>query len=89
MEENKLDNTTIYVLEDVVSKIVEVSGQKSRLDNKFGLEYLIPNVSEDNLTEVGFTFTGYSSYHRCPTYQMGNIFAIYNDQILHVMKTIV
>lgn len=78
-----------YQLKDVVKAIEEKSSQKARLDHKFEQEYLIPNVVEEDLIELGFEFLEYSKGVRCPTYQMGNIFALFNDQVLHVMETII
>lgn len=79
------DTKTNYDLDVVASIIAEKGNSKAIKDTKFGLEYLIPNISEEQLIEVGFKFKEYSSYHRCPTYEMGNIYALYNDTVLHIM----
>lgn len=80
---------TKFRLEDVVKAIEETSKSKAVLDPKFELEYLIGNVLEEHLLNVGFKYTGKSSYNICPTYQMNNIFAFFDEGVLHVSETII
>ena len=75
---------TKFNLIDIVKLIETTSNTKARLDNKFGLEYLIPNVSEQNLIDAGFEFKEKSSFNVCPIYQRANILAHFDESILHV-----
>lgn len=78
-----------YNLENIVAQIEKISNQKAKKESKFNLEYIIGNVTEEHLTEIGFKFIEYSQYNRCPVYQLGNILALFDDQILHVRETII
>ena len=75
-----------FNLIDVVKLIETTANTKARLDNKFGLEYLIPNVSEQNLIDAGFEFKEKSSFNVCPIYQRANILAHFDESILHVYE---
>ena len=77
---------TKFNLIDIVTLIETTANTKARLDNKFGLEYLIPNVSEQNLIDAGFEFKEKSSYNICPIYQKSNILAHFDEGILHVYE---
>jgi hypothetical protein len=77
---------TKFNLIDIVKLIETTSNTKARLDNKFGLEYLIPNVSEQNLIDAGFEFKEKSSFNVCPIYQRANILAHFDESILHVYE---
>lgn len=77
---------TKFNLIDIVKLIETTSNSKARLDNKFGLEYLIPNVSEQNLIDTGFEFKEKSSFNVCPIYQRSNILAHFDEGILHVYE---
>ena len=77
---------TKFNLIDMVKLIETTSNTKARLDNKFGLEYLIPNVSEQNLIDAGFEFKEKSSFNVCPIYQRANILAHFDESILHVYE---
>lgn len=77
---------TKFNLIDVVKLIETTANTKARLDNKFGLEYLIPNVSEQNLIDAGFEFKEKSSFNVCPIYQRANILAHFDESILHVYE---
>ena len=77
---------TKFNLIDIVKLIETTSNTKARLDNKFGLEYLIPNVSEQNLIDAGFEFKEKSSFNVCPIYQRANILAHVDESILHVYE---
>ena len=75
-----------FNLIDIVKLIETTANTKARLDNKFGLEYLIPNVSEQNLIDAGFEFKEKSSFNVCPIYQRANILAHFDESILHVYE---
>lgn len=77
---------TKFNLIDIVKLIETTSNTKARLDNKFGLEYLIPNVSEQNLIDAGFEFKEKSSFNVCPIYQRANILVHFDESILHVYE---
>ena len=77
---------TKFNLIDVVKLIETTANTKARLDNKFGLEYLIPNVYEQNLIDAGFEFKEKSSFNVCPIYQRANILAHFDESILHVYE---
>ena len=77
---------TKFNLIDVVKLIETIANTKARLDNKFGLEYLIPNVTEQNLIDAGFEFKEKSSFNVCPIYQRANILAHFDESILHVYE---
>ena len=75
-----------FNLIDVVKLIENTANTKARLDNKFGLEYLIPNVSEQNLIDAKFEYKEKSSFNACPIYQISNILAHFDECILHVYE---
>ena len=77
---------TKFNLIDVVKLIETTANTKARLDNKFGLEYLIPNVTEQNLIDAEFEFKEKSSFNVCPIYQRSNILAHFDEGILHVYE---
>lgn len=61
-------------------------GSKGHFEKKFGLEYLVPNVNEEKLLEVGFEFIGYDFEHNYPMYRYENLEAFYNETILHIYE---
>ena len=65
--------TTKYILKDVVKELEETSGQKSVKEQKFNLEYIIPNLTEQNILDNGFSFIEYSNGVMYPIYSLGNI----------------
>ena len=77
---------TKFNLIDIVKLIETTANTKARLDSKFGLEYLIPNVSEQNLIDAGFEFKEKSSFNVCPIYQRANILAHFDESVLHVYE---
>lgn len=77
---------TKFNLIDIVKLIETTANTKARLDNKFGLEYLIPNVSEQNLIDTEFEFKEKSSFNVCPIYQKANILAHFDESVLHVYE---
>lgn len=90
MEKDEIDMTTHYNLDVVVKKIETVSGHKAVKDNIFRTEYMIGNLDEDTLFDIGFVFVTMSNRggFKTPIYRMGNIEAVFVDQILHVYETI-
>lgn len=79
---------TKYDLKQIVEAIEKKSKSKAQLDSKFQLEYLIPDVEEKDLTDIGFEYKGKSSYHIYPMYELGNILAVFEAGILHVTEII-
>lgn len=77
---------TNYRLIDIVSLIEKTCNTKAELDNKFKLEYLISNVTEDKLKELGFEYIEKSSYDVCPIYRFNNIIAHFDQNLLHVYE---
>lgn len=77
---------TKFNLIDIVKLIETIANTKARLDSKFGLEYLIPNVTEQNLIDAEFEFKEKSSFNVCPIYQRANILAHFDEGILHVYE---
>lgn len=85
------DNTDIkYDLKSIVRIIEEKSGQKAKLDTKLGTDYLFSNVELDTITGIGFKFKEMTN--KCgfvtPIYKLGNIEAIYIEQILYVYNVL-
>ena len=80
---------TKFKLLDIVNLIETTAKTKAILDPKFELEYLMGNVKEEHLITLGFKYLGKSSYNICPTYQKNNIFAFFDEGILHVSETII
>lgn len=80
---------TKYNLKTVVDKISETSGGTVNDTKRFegsGDEYLISNVEEQMLLDMGFEFKGYTTYNTAPYYIMGNILAYFDDVVLHVVE---
>lgn len=78
-----------YSLDTVVSSIVELSGGSKQKTKKFEGsqdEYLLSDVTEEMLIELGFEFKGYTCYGAAPYYEKGNILAYFDDVVLHVME---
>ena len=75
-----------YDIKKIVKMLEVAASSKARKERKFNEEYLIPNVTETNLLDTGFVFAGYSQGNICPTYRMGNIYALFDDMVLHVME---
>ena len=49
-------------------------------------EYLLPNVEESKLLEIGFIYKGNTTYMNSPLYEYENLLAIFDDQILHICQ---
>lgn len=75
---------TRYDLKTIANLIAKKAGTKAILDNKFKLEYLISNVTEEILVELGFEYKEKSAFHICPLYKKGNILALFDETILHL-----
>lgn len=86
MAETLKEKDVKYDLASIVALIEEESGQKARLDTKLGTDYMIGNVEVDTLTDIGFENVGMTN--KCgfitPIYKLGNIEAIYIEQILFI-----
>lgn len=74
-----------FILKDTINVIAEKLGTKAQLDNKFGLEYLLPNVTEEKLIEAGFKYIGTDRENR-PMYRYENIEAIFMENLLHMYE---
>ena len=60
-------------LETEANKLAE----KVNLDDKFQLEYIIPNIDEQTLLDEGFYYVGKSEYTKCPLYQKENLYGLF------------
>lgn len=78
---------TIYDIEAIVKMIEAKAGTKAKRVNLYEPEYTIGRVTVEHLTEIGFTFKEMSNSIGvvCPIYEMGNLEALFNDTILHVI----
>lgn len=77
---------TIYNVKDIINEIEKLSHKKSKCVNEYAKEYIFTGpIGESTLEEVGFVFIEYSSYIKCPVYKLGNIVAIYNENVLHII----
>ena len=74
-----------YDIDSVATQIETATGIKMKLVNEFDPEYIsLGQITEDDLVDLGFEFSGYSSYVKCPVYKLNNIEAIFDDTILHL-----
>ena len=64
-------------LEIESNKLASKVATKATLDSKFKLEYIIPNISEEDLLEEGYKFIGLDSFNKFPLYQKENIYGIF------------
>ena len=85
MEETN-NKDVIFGIDIVINMLETATNVKFKLVNEFDKEYIsLGQISEQQLLDVGFEFTGYSSYVKCPVYQLGkNIEAVFNETILHI-----
>lgn len=86
--ENK-DLSVLYDLEQVVKSLEDISGQKAVVDKVFNTTYLMGNMTEDNLLDVGFKCFGPTNKGGFDTYiyRLGkNIEACFIEQILHITE---
>lgn len=81
--------TTKFVLKDIIKKLAENLNTKATLDNKFELEYILPNVTEEQLLEQGFEYVGKSQYTNYPMYRKENLEALFLDSVLHIYEVTV
>lgn len=77
-----------YNLKSVIEKLETSAGQKAYLENKLDDEYIIGNITTEDLLDIGFEFIYESNSCglQTPIYRFGNIEAIYVGQLLHVYK---
>lgn len=50
---------------------------KIHLDDKFRLEYIIAEMTEQNLLNNGFYYISKDSYNNCPLYQKENLYGLF------------
>ena len=75
----------MYNLESIAQKIATKASSIAVLDNLFKNEYLIDNVTEEILTDIGFKFVSYDN-RDTPIYTMENLMACYKDNVLHLFE---
>ena len=86
MEDVKIETPTIYNLETVVKILEDTVGKKAVKENLFKLDYLLGGVTEENLIDNNFKCfgptnkAGYDTY----IYRLGNIEAVFIENILHI-----
>ena len=84
---NEVENKdVVFDIDVVIKKIEEATDVKFKSKGEFDIEYIsLGQVTEKDLTDLGFEFTGYSSGVKCPMYRIGkNIEAIFDESILHI-----
>ena len=76
----------IYTIENVVKIIESATDVKMKKVNNLDAEYIsLGQITEEQLLDIGFVFSDFSSYIKCPIYKLGkNIEAIFNETILHI-----
>ena len=89
MENKKQELPTIYNLKSIVTALEKKSKQKAIVDKIFNTDYMFGNIDETMLKDVGFEFITMSNKagFKTPIYRMGNIEAVFVDQILHMYET--
>lgn len=86
MEDEKIETPTIYDLENIVERVEQAVDGKAVKDNIFNLSYMIGNVTEEDLLDIGFKCfgptnkAGYVTY----MYRIGNIEAVFIEEVLHI-----
>lgn len=78
----------IFNLKTIANILDNKLGSKGHFEQKFGLEYLVPNVTEEKVLEAGFTFVGYDFQHNHPMYRYQNLEAFFDEGILHIYEMI-
>lgn len=78
----------IFDLKTIANSLDNKLGSKGHFEQKFGLEYLVPNVTEDNVLNAGFIFTGFDFGHNRPMYQYENLEAFFDEGILHIYERV-
>ena len=83
---DRVNADVIYDIENVIKQIETATDVKMKVANQFDPEYIsMGQITEENLTDLGFEFVDYSSNIKCPIYKLGkNIEAIFDDTILHI-----
>lgn len=76
----------IFNLKTIANSLDNKLGSKGHFEQKFGLEYLVPNVTEEKVLEAGFTFTDYDFQHNVPMYRYENLEAFFSEGILHIYE---
>lgn len=86
MENKTIETPTIFDLNIIVAELEKVTKQKAHKETKLGVEYVMGNVTEQQLLEANFKLVGYANKkeHMTPIYRFGNIEALYIDQLLHI-----
>lgn len=83
---DNIDLITNYDIKEIIKTLETTSGNKASLDNKFKIDYVVGNVDEDSLLSIGFAFYEYGKMlnSKVPIYRLGNIEAIYIDNLLYI-----
>lgn len=76
----------MYNLESIAQQIATKASSIAVLDNLFKNEYLIDNITEEILTDIGFKFVSYDNRDNTPIYTMENLMACYKDNVLHLFQ---
>lgn len=86
-EEPNYENVKFDV-ENIVKELENATEQKAHKDKLFNNVYLIGNITEDNLLDLGFKCYGLSNKSGYETYlyRLGNIEAIFVDQVVHISE---
>lgn len=71
-------------IEDIANQLETT--YKRATDTGYIKEYLLPNVEESKLLEIGFIYKGNTDYMQSPLYEYENLLAIFDDQILHICQ---
>ena len=77
-----------YNILDIIKEIEKATKQKARQDIS-KKHYIISNVTEKQLLNLGFEFIGVGQWDKYPMYQLGNILALFKEQLLVVSETII
>lgn len=88
MENENNGIPTIYNINSIVAKLEELTGQKVVKDTILNTDYMFGNIDENVLVNMGFEFVSMSnnSGFKTPIYKLGNIEAVFVDQILHIFE---
>lgn len=86
MEEETNNKDVVFDIETVVTMLEDATDVKFKLASEFDKEYVAQGqVTEQQLTDIGFEYVGISSGIKCPMYQFGkNIEAIFDESLLHI-----
>lgn len=53
---------------------------------KYSKEYILPNVEEPKLLELGFQYKGLTTSTKLPLYEYENLIAVFDYQLLHICQ---